>query len=281
MYNFEGRYNRAKYFWKMISTGLVTTIIYSIIFNPTTHYMSSWGFGLQFVLFIVQAPIVVKRLHDINHSELFYFLRPIPIVGDIFLIILLFIKGTSGRNKYGEDPLFGINETVTFNERFIEFWHRTWSKWRLGFDSDLEKFADVSFDDFLKSARIDNINLLSIFFDEHKPMQSEFLLSWHYGLFSNKPDFVMTNIRLWIADKTKNELVCHNIKDISDFCLKDNHNWLNADFKIILKDNSEKIYKLSHILSPSLLKIVIDNSRTPDGWSHYFKQLSQIQTQSK
>jgi hypothetical protein len=51
---------------------------------------------------------------------------------------------------------------VTFDERFIEFWHRTWSKWRLGFDSDLENFADVSFDEFLKSARIDNINLLSM-----------------------------------------------------------------------------------------------------------------------
>ena len=223
-YDFEGRYNRAKYFWKMISTGFVTTIIYFIIMHDSIQSAST-AEGFVIVLFFVQAPIVIKRLHDINLSGWFVFLRIIPIVGDILSFILVFIKGNVGRNKYGEDPL-GTNETTTFSDSFIEFWHRTWSKWRLGFNSDLEKFADVSFEEFLKPTRFDNINLLSIFFDEQNPLQSEFLLSWRFDYFSKKPEFIMTSARLWIIDKTINQLVSYNIKDIYDFSPKEYDNWL-------------------------------------------------------
>ncbi len=48
--------------------------------------------------------VFVRRLHDIDKSGWWFFINLIPIVGQIWLLILLFTEGTRGTNKYGEDP---------------------------------------------------------------------------------------------------------------------------------------------------------------------------------
>ena len=71
------------------------------------------------ILTLLTLPIIVRRLHDINLSGwwilscsiLFYVLFYIKqfyivsILGTIFLLILIFKKGTKGPNRFGEDPL--------------------------------------------------------------------------------------------------------------------------------------------------------------------------------
>ena len=50
--------------------------------------------------------VSVKRWHDRNKSGWWVFINLIPVVGAIWALIEQgFLKGTPGRNDYGEDPL--------------------------------------------------------------------------------------------------------------------------------------------------------------------------------
>ena len=48
--------------------------------------------------------VTVRRLHDRDISGWAILLFIIPLV-NIYLIVLLFLKGTEGKNKFGEYPL--------------------------------------------------------------------------------------------------------------------------------------------------------------------------------
>lgn len=47
----------------------------------------------------------IKRLHDLNNSAVWIILYVIPLINILFFIYLCLIKGTTGDNKYGKDPL--------------------------------------------------------------------------------------------------------------------------------------------------------------------------------
>lgn len=47
---------------------------------------------------------VVKRFHDLDKSGWMILTLLIPIVDFVFSIYLLFVDGTIGPNRYGEDP---------------------------------------------------------------------------------------------------------------------------------------------------------------------------------
>ena len=51
---------------------------------------------------------IIKRLHDMNISGGIGILVFIPGANIIMAIVLLFIKGTNGANKYGNDPISSV-----------------------------------------------------------------------------------------------------------------------------------------------------------------------------
>lgn len=55
-------------------------------------------------VFIPSLAVTVRRLHDTNHSGWMYFVSLIPLIGGIWLLILLCTDGTHGQNQYGPDP---------------------------------------------------------------------------------------------------------------------------------------------------------------------------------
>ena len=55
-------------------------------------------------LFIPSWSVLVRRLHDINHSGWWWLLVFIPIIGWIILIVFLASPGTPGPNRYGPSP---------------------------------------------------------------------------------------------------------------------------------------------------------------------------------
>ena len=64
--------------------------------------------GVPYVVFVIWADLAVnvKRCHDRDRSGWFLLIALIPIVGWIWLIVdLWFLKGTSGENRFGADPL--------------------------------------------------------------------------------------------------------------------------------------------------------------------------------
>lgn len=53
---------------------------------------------------VVSVQINVQRLHDIGWSGWLYLLNFVPIVGSVFPLLLLFIPGTTGANRFGAPP---------------------------------------------------------------------------------------------------------------------------------------------------------------------------------
>lgn len=60
--------------------------------------------------FIPGLAVLVRRLHDVDKSGWWFFISLIPIVGAIWLLILLFTEGTPGTNQYGVNPKENFNE---------------------------------------------------------------------------------------------------------------------------------------------------------------------------
>lgn len=58
--------------------------------------------------FIPTLAVIVRRLHDTNNSGWMYCVTFIPMVGGIWLIVLLCTDGTLGENYYGQDPKIGV-----------------------------------------------------------------------------------------------------------------------------------------------------------------------------
>jgi uncharacterized membrane protein YhaH (DUF805 family) len=54
--------------------------------------------------FIPNLAVTVRRLHDQDKSGWWILIALIPFIGGIWLLILYFVDGTSGPNRFGPDP---------------------------------------------------------------------------------------------------------------------------------------------------------------------------------
>ncbi len=64
--------------------------------------------GVPFIVLVIWASLAVslKRCHDRDRSGWFLLISLIPLVGALWLLVeLAFLKGTSGENRFGPDPL--------------------------------------------------------------------------------------------------------------------------------------------------------------------------------
>ena len=73
-------------------------------------YDEATGFGpisgiLAIIAIYPSIAVSVKRCHDRDRSGWFLLLGLIPLVNIWVLVELGFLKGTTGENKYGSDPL--------------------------------------------------------------------------------------------------------------------------------------------------------------------------------
>jgi uncharacterized membrane protein YhaH (DUF805 family) len=56
--------------------------------------------------------VTVRRLHDVGKSGWFYFIVLIPIVGSIWILVLMVTDGQPGKNQYGKNPKGIGNEVI-------------------------------------------------------------------------------------------------------------------------------------------------------------------------
>jgi len=105
LFNYKGRYNRAR-FWKnyigiYLSIFLIALILDSIIPESLEIIVLPIVFPMIYVVFC----LYIKRARDLDLSikDILWFM--IPLVNIFFILKLLFSKGTVGPNKYGPDPL--------------------------------------------------------------------------------------------------------------------------------------------------------------------------------
>ena len=126
--SFEGRVNRKRYWLTII--GLTVAVIILIViaglldsvlgtqinFGDTTVNTLNGPVAvpiqigvLTLIVYVLQLwpglALAVKRCHDRGRSGWFLLLQFIPLVNIWVVIEILFLKGTTGPNRFGPDPL--------------------------------------------------------------------------------------------------------------------------------------------------------------------------------
>ncbi len=100
--NFEGRATRPEYWYFFLANFLIGFIIGIIAsFIPVIMFLS---YIYSLAVLVPSLAVAVRRLHDIGKPWYYLLVVFIPIVGAIWLIVMLATEGTPGPNEFGPDP---------------------------------------------------------------------------------------------------------------------------------------------------------------------------------
>ena len=99
--NFNGRASRQEYWMYNLFI-----FIFTIVVGFIDGFLSLGFLSLLYVLAILipGLAVLVRRLHDVNKSGWWFFIIFIPIIGTIWMLILLCTDGNPGENSYGPSP---------------------------------------------------------------------------------------------------------------------------------------------------------------------------------
>ena len=105
---FSGRARRKEY-WLFVLFNMIFAILAMILDNVLGIAIQGLGYGPIYILFglAVLVPgwaVSVRRLHDVGKSGWFFFIVLIPIVGAIWLLVLMCRDSMPGENQYGPNP---------------------------------------------------------------------------------------------------------------------------------------------------------------------------------
>ena len=119
LFSFQGRINRAKFWLVHVVMWVVVLIVFGAILGSAAMSsdpqaaLQSVGVVGGLVLLVVYIlalwiglAVAAKRWHDRNKSAWWILIVFVPAVGGLwYLIECGFLKGTTGPNKFGPDPL--------------------------------------------------------------------------------------------------------------------------------------------------------------------------------
>jgi len=125
--NFNGRARRSEY-WFFVLFNVIFSIgalLIDYLLGTRFDYDQVYGesyihihlgyinifYGLA--MFIPGLAVLVRRLHDVGKSGWFAFICLIPLVGPIWILVLLFTDSKPGVNQYGPNPKgIGNNDEI-------------------------------------------------------------------------------------------------------------------------------------------------------------------------
>ncbi|MBP6874759.1 MAG: DUF805 domain-containing protein [Candidatus Eisenbacteria bacterium] len=105
---FSGRARRKEY-WFFVLFNWILAIIAVILDNLLGITIKDLFYGPLYLLLCVALlfpswAVLVRRLHDIGKSGWFWFIGLIPLIGGIWLLVLLCRDSMAGENQYGPNP---------------------------------------------------------------------------------------------------------------------------------------------------------------------------------
>ena len=105
---FSGRARRKEYWMFTLINAIVGAIInvIQLILGLEHPYLS-----MLYLLatFLPVLALAIRRLHDTDRSGAWALLFIVPFIGWLVLLVFFCTEGTSGSNRYGNDPKFGSN----------------------------------------------------------------------------------------------------------------------------------------------------------------------------
>ena len=105
---FTGRARRKEY-WMFTLFQIIFLVVAMILDNIIGTAIDGVGYGLFYIVYALATLIPslaagVRRLHDTGRSGWMLLIGLIPIVGSIWLLVLMVLEGNPGENEYGADP---------------------------------------------------------------------------------------------------------------------------------------------------------------------------------
>jgi uncharacterized membrane protein YhaH (DUF805 family) len=117
---FSGRAARSEYWWFVLFSfiaGIVVMVVEGALGLGQGSMMSggggfsaSYNGGILSILWslgnlLPSLAVGVRRLHDTDRSGWWLLIALIPLIGAIVLIVFFCTRGTTGPNRFGEDPV--------------------------------------------------------------------------------------------------------------------------------------------------------------------------------
>lgn len=108
---FSGRSRRAEY-WYFVLFNFIIMIVLGVIGAMAGNKFNFLGGVYGLAVLIPGIAVAVRRLHDTGKSGWMLLIALIPLIGPIWLLVLMATDSTPGDNKYGQNPK-GITATAT------------------------------------------------------------------------------------------------------------------------------------------------------------------------
>lgn len=108
--DFDSRARRTEYWMFTLVNMIIVFFAYIIAFLSAFIHPALFLFFMVIlsvyglVLFIPSLAVVVRRLHDTGKSGWMILVSLIPVIGAIWLLVLLVLDSDRGKNQYGENP---------------------------------------------------------------------------------------------------------------------------------------------------------------------------------
>lgn len=104
---FKGRARRKEY-WFFWLFNLIFAIV-AVLLDNLLGITSDSGVGVFYALYMLAVlipmlAVLVRRLHDVGKSGWWFFISLIPLIGSIWLLVLMFTDSQPGENQYGPNP---------------------------------------------------------------------------------------------------------------------------------------------------------------------------------
>ena len=78
--------------------------MYGLGTNPMAGESGVLSNLYSLAVFLPSLGVLVRRLHDVGKSGWFFLIVLIPLIGAIWLLVLLFKDSEQGENKWGPNP---------------------------------------------------------------------------------------------------------------------------------------------------------------------------------
>ena len=99
--DFEGRARRTEY-WMYQLVNVLVVIVVGLIARMLHLEVLSSLYSLAVLL--PTLAVTPRRLHDTDRSAWWILIGLVPVIGWIWLIVLMVLEGNQGSNQYGADP---------------------------------------------------------------------------------------------------------------------------------------------------------------------------------
>ena len=117
--NFNGRARRKEY-WMFILFNFLIALGLGVVTGILSAISESLGM-LGAVIYVIYAiailipnlAVIVRRLHDTGNSGWMILISFIPLIGGIWLLVLMCTEGNVGPNEYGPDPKAAYPEDIS------------------------------------------------------------------------------------------------------------------------------------------------------------------------